>query len=194
MARRMTVLSVLFLLSGIAPFGTGPLAPPRALAQVEAQPDAAELPQIDLQADFPQEMTPEEQAAAQAFFVTAVLCYGAFILLVFAVNIFVIYLLYTCFQRIPLQYRLMEPGMVWLLLIPLFNIVWVFFVLIRLSRSYQGYFAAQGRTDVGDCGEALGLWALILHFLCFPVGLVLLIIYLVKVIGLKNQIPVGAVT
>ena len=89
----------------------------------------------------------------------------------------------------------MEPGMVWLLMIPLFQIVWNFFVLPKTSRSFQRYFAAQGRTEFGDCGEKIGLWCAI----CFALNLVpcvglvawlaaivLLIMYLVKVVGLKQ--------
>jgi hypothetical protein len=170
-------------------------------AQVEAPPDFENPPQIELPTDFDPGATPEdeddneeEEAAAAAVAIAAALCYGVFLLGTIAVGIFIIYLLYTCFQRIPPQHRLMEPAMVWLMLIPLFNIVWQFFVFIRLSRSFQQYFASKGRTDVGDCGEALGLWGLILNLIgCFPVGVVLLIIYLVKVTSLKKQIPVGAV-
>jgi hypothetical protein len=107
----------------------------------------------------------------------------------------------SCFKRIPPQYRLMEPGMVWLLLIPCFNLIWNFFVYPRLSQSFQNYFGAHARTDVGDCGRQLGLWYAIcaaasivpfLNYCTIPISLVLLIIYLVKVLGLKGQIPVGA--
>jgi hypothetical protein len=134
---------------------------------------------------------------------------GIFLLFValamLAIWIVILYLIYSCFQRIPPQHRQMEPWQAWLLLIPLFNIIWNFFVFPRLAKSYQGYFAEQGRTDVGDCGEKLGLWyaicALASIFLAWVpflgpliglAGLILLIMFLVKALQLKGQIPLGA--
>lgn len=90
--------------------------------------------------------------------------------------------------------------MVWLLLIPLFNLIWNFFVYQKLPDSYKSYFSSQGRTDVSDCGKGIGLAYAIsaaacivpcLNYLAVPAALVLLIIFLVKAMGLKNQIPEG---
>ena len=85
-----------------------------------------------------------------------------------AVQAFVCYLLSGCLKRIPEPYRQQQPGMVWLLMIPLVGIVWNFFVYPNLSRSYQAYFAAQGRTDVGDCGAGIGL----AYCICAAVSLI----------------------
>ncbi len=128
------------------------------------------------------------------------------VLAILAVYIVILYLLFSCYQRIPAQHRQMEPWQVWLLLIPFFNIVWNFFVFPRLAKSYQSYFAEQGRTDVGDCGEQIGLWYAILGAAGLVAGfvpclgpivgltsLILLIIFLVKALTLKGQIPLGAV-
>ncbi len=98
-------------------------------------------------------------------------------------------------KRIPPEYREIEPGKVWLLLIPLFNLIWNFFVFPKVSRSFQKYFAAQGKAEHGDCGEKVGLWYAIcgaccmipcVNYIAGPAGLVLLIIYLVKIHGLKE--------
>ncbi len=128
-------------------------------------------------------------------------CAGIFFVVILlvglAIKIVIIVLLSGCLSKIPPEHREMEPGMVWLLLIPCFDIVWNFFVFIKIPKSFQRYFAAQGRTEFGDCGEQIGLW----YSICF-VGcmvpyvnavagialLVLLIIFLVKVLGLKGQI------
>ncbi|HWB07880.1 MAG TPA: hypothetical protein VG826_01460 [Pirellulales bacterium] len=119
-----------------------------------------------------------------------------------AITIVIAVLISSCYARIPQQYREMEPGMVYLMLIPCFNLVWIFFVTLRLSQSFQKYFADIGRSDVGDCGYQLGLWCSIctvvsvipcVNYVAGPAALVLLILYLVKVIGLKNQIPVATV-
>jgi len=109
----------------------------------------------------------------------------------------IILILQSVFKRIPPEHREMEPGMVWLLLIPCFNVVWNFFVYPKLSNSLKSYFNSIGRVDVSDCGAGLGLaYAVLaavsiipyLNCLTGPACLIVLIIYLVKVTGLKNQI------
>jgi dolichol kinase len=141
------------------------------------------------------------QDAAAAFTLAAI---GAFMLMamlvVLAINVVVCAILYGCFKRIPAEHRKLEAGLVWLLLIPCFSIVWNFFVFPRLAQSYQSYFRAAGREDLGDCGAGFG-WAyagcvlgacLPLPFLPFGIGLaalVLLVVFLVKATQLKNLIP-----
>ena len=106
----------------------------------------------------------------------------------------IILFLQSCYNRIPAEHRKMEPAMVWLLLIPIFSLVWIFFVYVRLAKSFQGAYAAIGKSE-GDCGEKL---ALIFCISCVasiipivgciagPASLVLLIIVLLKFNGLKN--------
>ncbi len=120
------------------------------------------------------------------------------IVLALAIMAFICWLLMGCLKRIPPQYRKMEPGMVWLMMIPCFNIVWAFFIGLRIPESFQAYFAAQGRTDVGDCGRGIGLayaicgaCSIVPYIGVLPglASLVLLIIFLVKMTGYKNEIP-----
>jgi hypothetical protein len=143
-----------------------------------------------------QQELPPDMAAGILAVILGVLLIVCVISLV--VGIIVSYLLYSCFERIPPQHRQMESWQAFLLLIPCFQIVWNFFVLPKLARSYQSYFAEQGRTDVGDCGEQIGLWFAIccvagyvpmVQYIAGPAALVLGIIYLVKVLTLKGQIP-----
>jgi len=128
-----------------------------------------------------------------------------FLLVMVGVAIFIIYLLYNLLNALPPQYRLMEPGMVWLLLIPCFNIIWNFFVYPQIARSYQNYFNAHGRTDVGDCGAGLGVAYAVCALLasipclnyvtgifCGPAMIVLTIVYLVRLYGLKKEIQLSA--
>jgi hypothetical protein len=135
---------------------------------------------------------PNEIAALGAVGIAVVL------LLVFGVTIIICLLLQSCYKRIPQQFRKMEPGMVWLLLIPCFSLVWNFFVFPRLSQSFKSYFDSVNRTDVADCAGNIGLAysiccavSIIPYLGCLTgiASLVLLIIYLVKATGLKNQIP-----
>jgi hypothetical protein len=127
--------------------------------------------------------------------ILAIVCIG--ILFALAVNILICFLLQECFRRIPPQFRKQQPGMVWLLLIPCFSIVWNFFVFPPLSKSFKSYFDSINRTDVGDCQEGIGLAYSICHAasivpylgcLTGVASLVLLIIYLINTNGLKNQI------
>lgn len=154
--------------------------------------------QMDFSQDMPSDAAMGGAIAALGIFLVFI------VLAVLAIWLVILFLLFSCFKRIPAQHRQMEPWQVWLLLIPLFNIVWVFFVFPKLGKSYQGYFAEQGRTDVGDCGEKIGLWYAIcvaanivlswvpcLGGIIALASLVLLIMFLVKVLTLKGQIPVG---
>lgn len=113
-------------------------------------------------------------------------------------DLIICFFLYKIFQRVPTQFRVMEPGLVWLLIIPCFNLVWNFFVFIRLSRSLKRYFNSVGNQTVGDCGEGLGLGYSICEvarlipcvgLLVWVAALVLVILYLVKANQLSQQIP-----
>ena len=87
--------------------------------------------------------------------------------------------------------REMEPGMVWLMFIPLFGLVWQFFIVKHVSGAVKKWAAAHNK-DVADGGWAIGLTACILcccgiipalGLLASIGGLVCLIIWWVKVAG-----------
>lgn len=138
----------------------------------------------------------------EQMFAGAVLLVGAVVFLaILAVMAFVCWLLMNCLKRIPQPHRKMEPGMVWLLLIPCFGLVWAFFVGLRIPESFQSYFDANGRSDGSDYGRQIGLfWAIagacsivpFVNYIAGPASLILLIIFLVKMNDLKNRIPVDA--
>jgi hypothetical protein len=123
-----------------------------------------------------------------------------FLFVIEIIQVFICWSLYSCFKRIPQQFRICEQGLVWLLLIPFFNIVWGFFVYPSLAISYRNYFNSIGRTDTGDCGYMLGL-AYCICVCCAVVpfigilpglaALMLLTIFLVKAWNLRSQIPVN---
>jgi hypothetical protein len=134
--------------------------------------------------------------------VGGILCGLTFALAISAV---VCWLTYDALKALPPEFRKMDPPMVWLLMIPLFNLVWNFFVFQRVPESYANYFHSRGRTDVGDAGKTLGLWYAILAacsiipcvgLFAGLASLVLLVLLLVKLTTLKNQIatagPPGA--
>ena len=117
------------------------------------------------------------------------------------IHIFVCWLLYTISNRIPARFRLMDPGLVWLLLIPCFYMVWNFFVYPKLSRGFKAYFESVNDATVGDCGLQIGTFYAVavvctllpcVNYVAGPAAIVLLIVYLIKVNELSKKIPAGA--
>ncbi len=113
------------------------------------------------------------------------------------IALFICWILYSCLKRIPESFRLQQPGLAFLLLIPFFNLVWNFFVYPPLAKSYKAYFDSKGDTSVGDCGYGIGLAYSICAALCVVpfinifaslATLVLLILYLIKAWNLRSKI------
>lgn len=65
--------------------------------------------------------------------------------------------LQKAFQAVDGPLRPMAPGMVWLLLIPLVNIVWIFFVVIRLKTAYSRMGDAGRLASPTDAGYRMGM-------------------------------------
>lgn len=92
------------------------------------------------------------------------------------------------------RHQKMKPAMVWLMLIPLFNLVWHFFVVKQVSESIKSWAAEHGQ-NVDDAGYMIGLIACIanccgliplVNILAGPVALVCFIIWWVKVAGFNK--------
>ena len=131
---------------------------------------------------------------------TAVVIVVVVALVIFAVYVWLVYgTLYKVLKRVPPQHRRMTPGHVFLTLIPLFGIVWLFFVVGRVSDSLQNYFRSiRAGREAGDCGRGVGLaWAIlgvcqiVLGVLAGLPALICMIIYVTRVNGLSKRI--GAV-
>jgi hypothetical protein len=94
--------------------------------------------------------------------------------------------------------RRMSPGQVWLSLIPFFNIVWNFIVVIRVADSLADEFFERGMHSeearpgygVGLAYCILGICGLIpfLGTLASLAGFVCWIVYWVKIAGYKNKL------
>lgn len=82
----------------------------------------------------------EELTAAQIAMM--VVFYGVILAFSIAILVLICLGLSGFLKALPPEFRLMEPGMVWLMCIPCFNIIWIFFVYPRIARSYQNYFRA----------------------------------------------------
>ena len=104
-------------------------------------------------------------------------------------------------NRVSPENRAMQPGMVWLLLIPLFNIVWNFFVVLNMAKSLGAEFKKRNIAEEPEPGKGIGLTACIL--MCctiIPVVgglaglgyLVCWIIYWVKIAGFSGKLAAPA--
>ena len=115
--------------------------------------------------------------------------------------IFILYLvtLFTTLQAVAPANRRMEPGLVFLMLIPLFNLVWHFFVVIKMRDSLQAEFAARSLAS-SSFGYGVGLamcilWVCgiipLLGLLCLLAAIILWIVYWVQIAGYKRQLKAG---
>jgi hypothetical protein len=91
--------------------------------------------------------------------------------------------------------RKMDPNQVWLVLIPIFGIVWHFMMIGYISDSVAAEYHARGmRPKEEKPGYNLGLIALILMLVCGLPGIVCWIIYWVKMAEYKNELINSAPT
>jgi hypothetical protein len=112
-------------------------------------------------------------------------------------KIFYILTLQKALNRCAPENRAMEPGLVWLLLIPCVSIVWHFFVVLNMAKSLGAEFQKRGITEEPEPGKVIGLIMCILP--CFSIipiigglfglgYLVLWIIYWVKIAGFSSKL------
>jgi ABC-type antimicrobial peptide transport system permease subunit len=114
------------------------------------------------------------------------------------VSAVIAYLLSSCYAVIPAEHRAMEPGMCWLLLIPIFSLYWNFRVYLGLSDSFASAFRARGENlepaQTGrTTGKAFCILAVVSLVPCLGtitalVALVCMIIYLIKAFELKRRL------
>lgn len=112
--------------------------------------------------------------------------------------IFYLVTLQNTFNLISVENRKMQPGEVWLTLIPLFGIIWQFIIVNRMADSLKLEFASKGiKTEEERPGISMGLTYCILYccsiipflgILTSIAGLIYWIIYWVKINEYKNRL------
>lgn len=116
--------------------------------------------------------------------------------------VFYILTLQKALNRCAPENRAMAPGLAWLLLVPLVNMVWHFFVVLNLAKSLGAEFQKRGIAEEPQPGQKLGLIMCILMccsiipilgILCSLGGLVCWIMYWVKIAGFSGKIAAPAV-
>lgn len=127
----------------------------------------------------------------------------AIVIALIAIGIGLIVIIFFCLtlqnllKAIQKENRAMEPGMVWLLLIPVLNIVWTFIVVINISKSIQAEYKSRNMEIEDKPLFTLGLvWAIsgacgfipYLNYIAGIVALISFIMYWIKANEYKNTI------
>jgi hypothetical protein len=94
--------------------------------------------------------------------------------------------------------RTMQPGMVWLSLIPFFNLVWAFIVVTAIGDSLGNEFRLRNiPVDDPKPGKSIGIAVAVcgacciipfVNILAIPAKLILWIVYWVKIAGYSRQL------
>lgn len=120
-----------------------------------------------------------------------------FLLFWLVVTIFFLLTLQKALSRVAPERRTMNPPMVWLSIIPFFNVVWNFFVVLALSKSLGAELTARNIPHETEPGKTIGLvWAGLTAACLIPglsvlLGLpvlILWIIYWVKIAGFSAKL------
>ena len=122
----------------------------------------------------------------------------AFLAVFLAIQIFFLLNLSKCLQEVRPRNRDMEPGQVWLSLIPLFSIIWMFIVVTRVSSSLKHEYRDRRWNSRGeDFGQSIGIaYCACTVVSCIPYlgaivgigGLVCFIMYWVKISSYRNEL------
>ena len=103
-------------------------------------------------------------------------------------KIFYLLTLQKALNRCSPECRAMNPGLVWLMLIPLFALVWHFFVVLNVAKSLGSEFQKRGIAEDPNPGQTLGLVTCITGLICGPAYLFCWIIYWVKIAGYSSKL------
>ena len=113
------------------------------------------------------------------------------------VAVFYLLNLQNLLKEISPKNREVEQGNVWLMFIPLFNIIYPFILYPKICDSTRNEYEARGMGAQGDFGRTIGIvmpilglcgWIPVLGGLASLANLVLFIIFWVKMAGYKNQL------
>ena len=111
--------------------------------------------------------------------------------------IFYILTLQKALNKCAPENRAMQPGMIWLLLVPLVNLVWSFFVVLNMAKSLGAEFQKRSIAEEPEPGKKLGLIMCVLlccgiipflGVLCSLGGLVCWIMYWLKIAGFSKKL------
>ena len=98
-----------------------------------------------------------------------VVLWAFFIMLAALLLPFIFYMLtlQKALSRCAPSSRVMDPGLVWLDVIPIFSLVWRFFIVINVAASLHNEFVRRGITQEPSPGQGVGLAMCILSICCW---------------------------
>jgi hypothetical protein len=121
-----------------------------------------------------------------------------FLLIAIVIQVFFLLNISKCLSRCRPRNRTIEPGQVWLMFIPLFNIVWQFILVNRVAETLEKEYRSRGWSKSGgDYGKTVGMafciltlttWIPFLGSVLAIVYLVCYIIYWVKIAGYSKEL------
>lgn len=139
-------------------------------------------------------MTPVESIRIMAGLLALAVFFGVFLI----PFIFYILTLSKALNKCSPASRTMQPGMLWLLLIPLFNLIWHFLVVSAMAQSLGNEFRTRGVMNVEpEPGKSPGMAMCIcgvcgliplLGILASLASLILWIMYWVKIAEFSRQL------
>ena len=118
----------------------------------------------------------------------------AFLIVWLVVYVFYLLSLQKALSRVSPRNRTMEPGQVWLMFVPCLNIVWGFFIAIRVPDSLRNEFADRRRDDGSDYGKTIGLAYCILNLVGGVIGNAVQQVPDLQIIGFGISVFVAAIT
>jgi hypothetical protein len=105
---------------------------------------------------------------AAAGLIAGVLAFVACIfVVVLLIAVGLLFLIYKAAKTVPQDHRQIDPPMVWLMLIPLFNVYWAFVALPAVSRGLRAARTAVGSQDQSDCGLGAANFVCIVNVINF---------------------------
>ena len=92
-----------------------------------------------------------------AFIVILIAILAVSVIISIVIGIFYCLTLSKALNRCAPQNRAMSPGLVWLYLIPFFNLIWHFFIVINMAKSLHAEFVYRGIVEEPNPGQGIGL-------------------------------------
>ncbi|MBU3586107.1 hypothetical protein [Polynucleobacter sp. AM-26B4] len=84
--------------------------------------------------------------------------FAAFLIIIpFVTFVFYIRAISKTIKAIDPEYRTQSPGMAWLLLIPVFNVIWFFFLLKSIKTGFLRMYESQRVSQPIDTGYTYGI-------------------------------------
>lgn len=158
---------------------------------------------------FAQQKGAAEADAAVAGMLTMIITVVCVVLaIVLAIQIFFCLTLSKALTQVRPGNRDLEPGQVWLVLIPLFNLYWIFVITSKIPSSLRREFRERGMDQRGeDYAAGIGKWYAICNVVGFVggfipfvnivsglfglAGFVLWIMFWIKIAGYSKELREG---